>query len=58
MKYGPICSTKAVRDVYRDLAENKIIDVQRDPAFTEITGKPSKFFADEKGKKTELRWLS
>ena len=58
MNYGPICSIKAVKDVYRDLAYNRKIDVQRDPAFTEKTSKPSKFFADEKGKKTELRWLS
>jgi hypothetical protein len=58
VKNGPICSTKAVKDVYRDLENNRIIDVRRNPAFTEKTGQPSKFFADEKGKKTELRWLS
>jgi hypothetical protein len=56
MKYGPICSTKAVKDIYRDLENNGNIDVQRNSAFTEITGQPSKFFADEKEKKTELRW--
>jgi hypothetical protein len=58
VKYGPICSTKAVKDVYRDLENNRKIEVRRNPAFTEKTGQPSKFFADEKGKKTELMWLS
>lgn len=56
MTYGPICLTKTVKDIYRDLENNGNIDVQRNPAFTEKTGQPSKFFADEKGKKTELRW--
>jgi len=54
-KYGPICLTKVVKDVCRDLENNGDIDVQRNPAFTEITGQPTKFFADEKMKKTELR---
>jgi three-Cys-motif partner protein len=58
MKYGPICSMKAVKDVCKDLESSRKIDVQRYPVLTEMTGKPSKFFADEKGKKTELRWLS
>jgi three-Cys-motif partner protein len=57
MKYGPICSTSSVKNIYKELEQNRRIDIKRNPAFTEKTGKPSKFFADEKGKKTELRWL-
>ncbi len=58
MKYGPICSTSTVKEAYKDLANQGKINVRRDPPFTKKTGQPSKFFADEKGKKTELRWLS
>jgi hypothetical protein len=58
MKNGPVCSTKNIKDVYKDLEHSGKIDVKRDPEFTEKISRPSRFFADEKGKKTELRWLS
>jgi len=57
MKYGPICSTKKVKDIYKELVAQGKLDIQRQPQFTP-TGRPSSFFADGKGKITELRWLS
>ena len=54
--YGVICPTKMIKKIYKDLEKNGKIVVTRTPPFTEHTRKISTFFADEKGKKTELRW--
>ena len=54
--YGVICPTKMIKKIYKDLEKNGKIVVTRTPPFTEHTRKISIFFADEKGKKTELRW--
>jgi len=53
--YGVICRTKSVKDVYRDLEKSGELIVQRTPSTTP-TGRPATYFADEKGKQTELRW--
>lgn len=53
--YGILCPTKNIKDVYRDLEKEGVIEVKRSPAQTS-TGRPTSFFADEKGKTTELRW--
>lgn len=53
--YGVICRTKSVKDVYRDLEKSGELIVHRNPSITP-TGRPATYFADEKGKQTELRW--
>lgn len=58
MQYGPICTTGKVKEIYKAMEKTGEIVVVRDPATTEKTGKPSRFFADEKGKTTKLRWKS
>ena len=58
MQYGPICTTGKVKEIYKEMEKTGEIVVVRDPATTEKTGKPSRFFADEKGKATKLRWKS
>lgn len=55
MEYGPICTTGNVKDVFRELEKTGEIEVVRNPSLTEKM-KPTKFFADEKGKTTKLRW--
>lgn len=52
---GPICKSGAIKDIYRNLESTGKLAVFREPPTTE-TGRASKFFADEKDKKTELRW--
>ena len=54
--YGVICPSKTVKGIYRSLEKEGHLVVTRNPAFTSHRGSPSTFFADEKGKKTELRW--
>nr|WP_288828354.1 three-Cys-motif partner protein TcmP [uncultured Clostridium sp.] len=58
MQNGPICSTSKVKEIYKALEKLGKIVVVRDPATTDKTGNPSRFFADEKGKTTKLRWKS
>lgn len=58
MLNGPICTTGNVKDVYKALEKNGEIEVVRYPAVTEKTGKPSRFFTEEKGKTVKLRWKS
>ena len=53
--YGVLCPTKNIKDIYRDLEKEGAIEVRRNPAQTS-TGRSTSFFADEKGKTTELRW--
>lgn len=53
--YGVACRTRTVKDVYRDLEQSGVLEVHRTPATT-ARGRASTFFADEKGKITELRW--
>lgn len=55
---GPICTTGNVKEIYKSLEKEGKIIVERIPPLTEIFGKPSKFFADEKGRITKLRWKS
>lgn len=57
MKYGPICSRKTVKDIYKGLVAQRKLDIRRNLQFT-LTGRPSTFFTDEIGKIMELRWLS
>ncbi len=52
---GPICKTGTIKNIYRNLELAGKIEVFREPPVTG-TGRVPKFFADEKGKKTELRW--
>lgn len=54
--YGVICPSKTIKGIYRSLEKEGHLVVTRNPAFTSHRGSPSTFFADEKGKKTELRW--
>lgn len=54
---GPICSTGKINDIFKNMENSGKISVIREPATTP-TGRPSKFFADEKGKITRLRWKS
>ena len=54
---GPVCSTGKVNDIFRNMENSGKIDIIREPGTTP-TGRPSKFFADEKGKITKLRWKS
>lgn len=56
MLNGPICTTGKVKEIYKNLEKLGEICVIRDPAVTDKTGRRSKFFADEKGKITKLRW--
>lgn len=53
--YGVLCPTKNIKDIYRDLEKEGAIEVRRNPSQTS-TGRSTSFFADEKGKTTELRW--
>lgn len=55
MIYGPLCITGKVNDIFRRLECAKKIEVVREPNITP-TGRPAKFFSDEKGKTTRLRW--
>ena len=54
---GPICSTGKVNDIFRNMEKKGEIKVIRETSTTP-TGRPSKFFVDEKGKLTKLRWHS
>lgn len=55
---GPVCTTGKVKDIYKALEKSGEIVVVRNPSVTDKTEKPSRFFADEKGKTTKLRWKS
>ena len=55
MQNGPICKVSEIKDIIKDLEKKDKIEVRRTPAYTD-KGKPSKFFADEKKQKTEIRW--
>ena len=56
MKYGPICKTKEVKDVIKEMEDIRKIQVLRDPPLTK-TGRPAKYM-DEKTntQKVSLRW--
>lgn len=54
--YGVICRTKTVKAIFNDLEKSGKLIVKRTPETTE-KGRASAFFADEKGKVTELRWI-
>ena len=58
IKNGPICTTGKIKDTYKSLEKLGKIVVVRTPSVTDKTGKPSRFFSDEKGKTTKLRWQS
>ena len=51
--YGVICRTKTVKAIFKDLEKSGKLIVKRTPETTE-KGRTSTFFADEKGKVTEL----
>lgn len=53
--YGVICRTKTVKSIFKDLEKSGQLIVKRTPKTT-VKGRPSTFFADEKGNITELRW--
>lgn len=57
MVHGPICSTGEVNKVYKNMEKTRRIEVIRTPETTS-TGQLSRFFADERGKMTRLRWIS
>lgn len=52
---GPICKSGAIKEIYKNLESAGKLEVFREPPTTG-TGRVSKFFADEKNQKTELRW--
>lgn len=54
--YGVICRTKTVKAIFKDLEKSGKLIVKRTPETTG-KGRTSTFFADEKGKVTELRWV-
>ena len=54
--YGVICRTKTVKAIFKDLEKSGKLIVKRTPETTG-KGRNSTFFADEKGKVTELRWV-
>lgn len=54
--YGVICRTKTVKAIFKDLEKSGKLIVKRTPETTG-KGRASTFFADEKGKVTELRWI-
>ena len=54
--YGIVCKVKTVKDIYKKLEKDGKLDVVRTPALSP-TGRVSTFFADDKGKTTELRWI-
>ena len=54
--YGVICRTKTVKAIFKDLEKSGNLIVKRTPETTG-KGRNSTFFADEKGKVTELRWV-
>lgn len=56
MLNGPICTTGKINEIYKELEKYKKIEVIRKPAYTDKKKMPSTFFADEKGKTTQLRW--
>ena len=53
--YGVVCRTQTVKAIFKDLEKSGQLIVRRTPDKTN-TGRTSSFFADEKGKTTELRW--
>lgn len=55
MKYGAVCKTSDLSGIYKNLENNNKIIVKRTPDTTK-TGQKSKFFSDDKKKKTEIRW--
>lgn len=56
MKYGPICKTKNVKDVLKNLEEKGKIKVCREPAITKL-GRPSKFMEEKTNKqRVLLKW--
>lgn len=57
MIYGPICPTKDIKNVYKQLEKQGYIMVIREPKLTETKKQPSKFYADDNGKMTKLRWI-
>lgn len=58
MQYGPLCKKNQVIKVYKKLEKSGEILIQREPPYTESRQKPSRFFSDEKGRITKLRWKS
>ena len=54
--YGVICRTKTVKAIFKDLEKSGKLIVKRTPETTG-KGRNSTFFADDKGKVTELRWI-
>lgn len=57
MVNGPICTTGNVNKILKEFEKIGKIVVVRIPATT-ANDKPTKFFKDEKGKVTKLRWKS
>lgn len=55
MKNGPLCKDSEIKKILRRLEEEDKIEVKRTPPYTN-KGRLSKFFADEKKQKTEIRW--
>lgn len=53
--YGVICRTSTIKSIFKDFEKSGQLIVRRTPETTG-KGRASTFFADEKGKVTELRW--
>ncbi|KJR99989.1 MAG: hypothetical protein VR68_07450 [Peptococcaceae bacterium BRH_c4a] len=47
-EYGVLCKSGEIRNIWADMEKNGLIEVTRIPATTPKTGKPSKFFTEDK----------
>lgn len=56
IQYGVICPPSKLKSILKLYEDNGLIDVKRDTPYTK-TGRKSTYFADEKGKVTQIRWL-
>jgi three-Cys-motif partner protein len=53
--YGLLCEFKMIYNILDDLNHRGLIQIERKPAFTEKTGKPSIFWEEKKGKCVTIR---
>jgi len=54
-EYGVLCPSPRLKEILKQLEKVRYIEVKRNPASTPSTGKPSRFWSDEKGKILELQ---
>jgi len=55
-EYGPICSTKHVKDILKKTEKGGYIEILRYPCVTE-SGKQSRFMTEDKNQKVSVRWI-